>query len=781
AFMGGLGLGSYLSGRYLTKRRSALVLFGLFEAGVGVYALALPSLLPLAERAFTETVGGWGLSIYGESFLKLLLSLVLLLPPTTLMGATLPLLSQHTVRHSGNLGLRVGSLYAINTLGATAGCFLAGFYGIAWLGIRGTTMVAAATNFSVALAALALGARARSPAVEPAGTGVESAAAPALSGSGTAARWAMLAFGVSGFAALGFQVIWTRLMTLVFKGFTYSFSSMLTVFLAGIALGSLAFGGRVDRSRDPLRLFGLLEMAIGVSVLALLPFFVNAQVWVSTLGHMLGGAWQDFAKAKFVVAFLLLFIPTFLFGGTFPVVSRLSALRVKVIGSVVGNLYAANVLGGIAGAFAAGFVLIPLIGTSWSLYFLSFALLLLGMVLLSSSPAVSRGMRLASGSLVAVVATVILLDAPKDVSLAIHRSWLARSEEIGFYKEGSTATVMVAEYTGETPGGMRTERRILVTGSSASNSSYYGLSVNRIQGCLPFLFERMPRKVLAMCFGTGITFGTVSQFDITRMDGVEISPEVIDAAPRFREENYDVVNNPRMHIHIDDGRNFLLKSRERYDVITMEPMPPALAGVVDLYTREFYELCQEHLEPGGVVSQWVPLYFMGLRDVKMIYRTFAEAFPYAMVFFYQFDTFLVGSDQPLRLSSERFFERLQSDALKRDLAAIKLDTPTQLLGTFLMDRKAMLNFASGVPILTDDLPYVEFTAAKVTGLSTVPENYLTITQFAQSPSQYLAPPEPGSEGQELLEALDALFRTNLTAWEMARNRRRDLGGSVGSH
>jgi spermidine synthase len=310
------------------------------------------------------------------------------------------------------------------------------------------------------------------------------------------------------------------------------------------------------------------------------------------------------------------------------------------------------------------------------------------------------------------------------------------------------------------------DARILVNGHSASNSTHYGLTVNRIQGSIPFLFERMPRKVFATCFGTGITFGTVGQFDV-EMDGVEISPEVIDAAGEFAKLNYDARGNSRIRIHIDDGRAFLLKSRERYDAITMEPMPPAVAGVSDLYTREFYGLCRERLAPGGVMSQWVPLYFLTLEDVRMLYRTFAEAFPQVLVFHHLYDTFLVGSDQPLALDPEAFSSRLTSAALRRDLEKIGLGTLSEMYGTFLMDRDAALRFSSGAPIVTDDLPLVEYTGPKAVDISTTPTNYLELVKFATPVTEVL---DPEKVSPELIRSLEERFRLQKEEWDLTRAR-----------
>jgi hypothetical protein len=215
---------------------------------------------------------------------------------------------------------------------------------------------------------------------------------------------------------------------------------------------------------------------------------------------------------------------------------------------------------------------------------------------------------------------------------------------------------------------------------------------------------------------------------------------------------------------VDDGRNYLLKTRDRFDAITMEPMPPALAGVVNFYTRDFYSLCRSRLEPGGILSQWVPLYYLGLQDVKMLYRTFGESFPHVLVFVSNVDTFLVGSDRPLDLSGRRFSSRLVSPALSRDLQVLRLDTAEGMLSTLLMGRDSMLEFAGDVPVLTDDLPLVEFTAPKSASIDTVQENARALFAFAETPSTYVV---RGVEEDALRVALDERHRAREAAWAEA--------------
>lgn len=753
AFMAGLGLGSFLASRYLERVSHPLRWFGAFEIGVGVYALLLNALLPAGERLFLEMVAGSSVSPLGERLVKVALSFLILVPPTTLMGASLPLLVKQSVSQLSSMGLRTGSLYAVNTLGAAAGCFAAGFYIIPAWGMEATTETAALVNALVGIVGIAWSFALGSAHVERTSTERRGEATSAL-------KWAVAAFTVSGFAAIGLEVVWTRLFTLVFKGYTYSFTAMLSVLLLGIAMGSLIFGPRADRSRDLEGLLGVVQIAIGVSALGLTSLLVLADDAQVLLLSTFGYDWVGHTLSKFTVSLAVLGLPTLLFGAQFPVVSRIATEEAHRAGDRVGTLYAMNVVGSITGALASGYVLIPLWGTEAALRLLTGSLVAMGSALvLRRGTAPQLRPRLVAMSAGALFVAILAL-APWDLSRSIHEGWLAADELVEHYEEGATATVMVGSFPDE-----GSESRILVNGSSASNSSEYGLTVNRIQGCLPFLFEKMPRRVLATCFGTGITFGTLGQFGVERIDGVDISPEVIRAAGAFADENYAVTSNDRVVIHIDDGRNFLLKSRDRYDVITMEPMPPALAGVSDMYTREFYELCRTHLSPGGIMSQWVPLYFLELDDVKMLYRTFAESFPYVMVFHHTFDTFLVGSEEPLQLAPERFRARLTSRRLLEDLGAVGLGDVDEMYATFLMGREAALDFAGDAPIVTDDLPLVEFTGPKAVDMTSTPTNFLEITRYAQPVTRYL---DDARASPRLRKILDERFASRKEQWDNAR-------------
>jgi spermidine synthase len=263
--------------------------------------------------------------------------------------------------------------------------------------------------------------------------------------------------------------------------------------------------------------------------------------------------------------------------------------------------------------------------------------------------------------------------------------------------------------------------------------------MNRLQGVLPLLFDRDPRNVLFMCFGSGITCGTLALSPFAHIDAVEIAPGVIEAAPLFNTDNLGVLTRPNVQVHIDDGRNYLLTTRNTYDVITFEPMPLALAGVSTFYTREYYSLCLNRLNPGGLVSQWVPLHSLNLEVVHSLVYTFTQVFPDYCAFFVNADAFLIGSNQPLHLDYARIVERLNRPELKAALDKVGLSDPPEVVASFLMDKPAVDDFAKGGRVMTDDRPWAEFIAPKLVYARKVQESIDAVPAHATSPEKLLLP------------------------------------------
>jgi spermidine synthase len=758
-FFIGLALGSLWGGRLADRTARPLLLYGVFEIIVGVWALLFLGAVTYGEAWGAALLSALQFGRAGGVALRAALALALLLVPVALMGATLPLLAKFVNREIQVRGLRIGALYTVNTLGAVTGCFLSGFVLLPNLGYTRTTLLGAAANVAIGILSIAAGWRwgntseygeaGQRPAPQPA-----EALAQALSPNQL--RLALTAFGVSGFCALALEVLWTRLLTIVFLGTTYAYTTMLTTLLCGLAAGGLAASLVVDRTRARGLALGGVMTLTGVLCLFMLGSIADLPAKVADWQLESSQDWNRIVAGKFQLAFLALFAPTFCFGMTFPLVVKILSGARATVGRDVGRLYSVNTFGGVLGAIAGGFVLIPWLGTHGGILLLAALLTALGLSLMLAMP----GGRWVRGALVAAGVALFALAwmrAPVDVSQALNAAYVPADHRVLFYREGVEGTVAVTEPVTETGG---SNRILWINRVQATASIEKGVKMNRFQGVLPLLFDRSPRRVLFMCFGSGITCGTLALHDFERIDAVEISPDVIAAAPLFAADNLDVLDRPNVRVHIDDGRNFLLTTRETYDIITFEPMPLALAGVSTFYTEEYYRLCLARLSPGGMVSQWVPLHSLNPAVVRSLVFTFTAVFPEYCAFFINADLFLIGSNQSLRIDYPALTQRLSQPAIKTALDAVGLRDPAEVAAGFLMDKAALDAYAAGGRAMSDDRPWAEFLAPKLVYLRTVQDTLAEIQPHVTSPAGLLTPNTP-PEDAAVLERRHQAHRNDL--------------------
>jgi spermidine synthase len=751
-FFLGLGIGSLWGGRLADRRSRPLRLYGLLEIGIGLWALLFLVLVAQGEGVVVALLRAFGFSRSMGVTLRALMALLLLFAPVAMMGATLPLLAKFVTREAVVRGQRIGILYAINTLGAVAGCFVTGFFLIAYFGYTQTTLLGAAINLGVGLASLLLSKRFESDLPDVPG---DTAPSPATSPQDRLHRLVMTAFAVSGFCALALEVLWTRLLIIVFLGTTYAYTTMLTTLLCGLVLGSAAASLLVDRIRGHVALLGGVMMLTGIACILMLSRFALLPERILEIHQQSGYDWTAMSSGAFLLAFSVLFAPTFCFGMTFPLaVKAVSAGRAS-LGRDVGALYAANTFGGVFGALAGGFLIIPLLGTHWGMVALSMLLIIAGMALLTTCPeTLGYGKALILGGAM-VLLSVAWKAAPPDVSLALNAGYVPEDHRVLHYREGTEGTVAVTEPLDETHG----ENRVLwINRVQATTSIERGVKMNRLQGALPLLFDRDPQRVLFMCFGSGITCGTLALSPFERIDAVEISPDVLEAARFFEADNLGVLDHPDIHFIVDDGRNFLLTTDQQYDVITFEPMPLALAGVSTFYTQEYYRLCLERLAPGGLVSQWVPLHSLNPEIVQSLVYTFTTVFPEYCAFFVNADLFLIGSETPLLLDYARIEAKLGAPALAEALVEAGLCDPLEVAASFLLDKAGMDAFASGGQAMSDDRPWAEFAAPKLVYARLVPESLALLRPNVANPVDSLA---PGSATPEQRNALERRHQSRL--------------------
>ena len=665
--------------------------------------------------------------------LRAVLTLALLFPPVFLMGATLPLLSKFVNREQIVLGRRVGTLYAFNTFGAVAGCYLAGFHLVPALGYCGATYAAAAANMGVGLLAVltaVLWVR-RNFSGEPPPLPASTVLPPALEMPPGMVRAVIGGYAVAGFAMLALEVVWTRLLIIVFLGTTYAYAAMLATLLLGIALGSMAAAWAVDRAQRHTALFGGVLMLLGVACVFTLG-------WIAELPELRGAGtqWNAQVNESFKLAFRVLFLPTFLAGMAFPLAIKAVGGERAALGRHVGRLYAANTMGGVLGALAGGFVLLPYAGAHDSVLMLACLLIVTGITVMRRDPITPPRPRLIFTVFVFVPLLFLAWrSAPPDVARALNTSYIPEDHEVIHFAEGVEGTVAVSQPEGNDSG---SERVLWINRVQATVSIEKGVKMNRLQGVLPLLFDRDPHAVLFMCFGSGITAGTLALHDFDTIDAVEISPEVLDAAPLFETDNLGVIDRPNVHFHIDDGRNYLLRTTKTYDIITFEPMPLALAGVSTFYTQDYYEHCLARLNPGGMVSQWVPLHSLTPELVRALVRTFTRVFPEYTLWFVNSDLFLIGSNEPLHLDFAAAKQRLAEPVLRDALQKAGLCGPVDVAACFLMDKAHVDQFAGDGPVMTDDRPWAEFEAPKTIYADDIPASIEALIPLAQPATTILA-------------------------------------------
>ncbi|ABC80983.1 fused MFS/spermidine synthase [Anaeromyxobacter dehalogenans] len=707
-FLGGLALGSWMLGRAADRCRDPLRLYALLELGVAATALAGTA----AVRAL-DPVHLWAASRLAPDSVALLLvraglAAVVVLPPTVLMGGTLPAITRALVRRIGHLGRELSFVYALNTAGAVAGSVAAGFALIRALGVHGTLWAAAAANVAVGLGALALSrARGGSGASPPAAAAPARSPAPAA-GPEAGAGWILAVMALSGVSSLALEVIWTRMLVLVVGTSTYAFVTMLTAFLVGIALGSFVARAFVDRVRSPRRAFGWVQAGIAASTLATLPLMGalmgGAQRWVDGLELR----WEALLAGRFALSFLVMIVPTTLIGMTFPLAARIWARTLDTLGGRLGQLYGANTLGNIAGAVLGGFVVLPAVGMQRGVALMA-VLNLVGAawallparedhrrpaVLLRAAP-VSAGLW--------ACALLVALWRPAPFGSAEE----GPDDPVLFYREGLVSTVKVIQRADD-----GRQRVMLVDGVRIGQSSDGVDRKQQVLAHFPILLrDRPPARVLTIGLGTGILAGEVARHPgVERVDVVELSPSVIEGARLFDRFNGAVLDDPRVRVVNDDGVAFLRRSTERYDAIVSDGKSRSgHAGNAQFYSDDYYRSARAHLAPGGVMMQWVPL-DVPAADLRVILRTFEGAFPDTYVWIAQSSCFLVGLDRPLALDLAKV-QRVLDAPESEDLRRHGWRTAAEVVALLAADRETLAPWlAQEDAVNTLERPILEFYA-----------------------------------------------------------------------
>jgi spermidine synthase len=751
AFMGGLAIGSAWGGRFGSRLSAATALkaYAGLELAIAVLALVLPfelrAVYPLLEATYADGAGGATFAL-----LRITASLILLSVPAAAMGATFPVASQWFVRRAGHAARDAGALYACNTVGAAIGALLAGFVLLPSLGLAGATWVGVALNVIAAAGAWLMSRGAAvdaTPAHEVAAApakaaargkrkGRVAAAAPAVVATPQPAL-AAIALAISGFASLVLQVVWTRVLALILGPTTYAFSTMVAIFIAGIAVGAAIAARLAPKARQPVvGLAVCIALSVGGGAVAA-AFVERALLSVATLVAQPGVSYTDVLVRHALLAVALLAPMTIAFGAAFPYAVAVATRSGDRMAADLGVIYAANTAGAIVGALAAGFALIPWLGLQGTIRLIAGVGAAAALIVLFAGGASGRG-RVAAGAIAGLVLALpfalpewdrLLLSSGGYKYAAILRAPDLRSGltagELLYYGEGATGTVAVRKAGGTLS--------LAIDGKvDASNAG--DMLTQRLLAHVPLLLHRDPKRVAILGLGSGVTLGAALTHPIDRADVLEISPEVVTAARFFDAENHQATTDPRARVIVGDGRTHLLLTREKYDVIVSEPSNPWMAGIASLFTREFFEAARDRLEPGGVLCQWAHTYDISTEDLQSIVATFLSVFPNGTLWLVgDGDVLLVGGSEPLDSQMAAMNERWQRPGVRADLAAVGALEPFHILSLFVAQGRTLAAWAGDARVQSDNRASLEFSGPRSALGGTTADNAALLRTLAASP------------------------------------------------
>jgi spermidine synthase len=723
-FMGGLALGSYWAGRRADLwSNPPLATYGKLELGIAAYAVAIPWLL---DRAAVVLELAWKLGADRHfallAIIKFTAIAILILPATTMMGATLPVVSRVAAEASRGSGARVGALYAMNTLGAVVGTVTAAFLALPALGMRRTLAANIALNAVVGIVAWTAGRR--FAAADAASPGTADQAVPAR----PASRTLVFGFAASGCAAMVLEVAWTRGLALVLGSSVYAYASMLTAFLLGLAAGAGSAAHFLKRRPNADSRVTVAAVFVAAGLLS----FVAAHTiqvlprWFAEIYFRLSPSPEGWWLAQLAMALCVMFPTTYALGWVFPLVLDAVGGGRRRVASSVGGIYAANTAGTIVGAVCGGFLLIPLLGIGTTLLGVAVGLLLLGAAIFSSSGTSAAWHRRTWAVACVGLALVCVAFRPVWDVLAMNsgvytniqgidasqgwdefRRQFRTGSELVFARDGLAASIVVARQ-------VKVDNMYLAVNGRVDASSREDLETQILLGHLPLLFHPAPRDVLIVGLGTGITAGSAATHPVERVRVVEVEGAMIEAARLFERYNHAVLDDPRVTVSINDARNELQFNPASYDVIVSEPSNPWMTVAANLFTEDFFRLGRSRLRPGGVFGQWIQTYSLTPETLRSVLAGFHRAFPHVLVFeaLNGIDLIVIGSDRPLVLDTDALERRSSALWVRADLARVGVGSAFDLAGMLQTGGQALDDLVRRTEVNTDDNGLVEFAAPK---------------------------------------------------------------------
>ncbi len=787
-FMLGLGWGGHFVGPRIDRSSAPVRLYGLLEIGIGLWAVATPFLLRVVTGTWAEASGRLEPGLVTATLLKALLSAVVLLPPAMAMGGTFPALVRAVSGTSERAPGTVGVLYALNVLGAVGGSLLAGFVLPELFGERSSMLLTGLVNVLLGTLVLAA-ARGLVPLASTQAQPRERLLASLrLLGATSEGRFVLLGLVVSGVTTMVVEIVFVRILGLVFGVSSYSFTLVLAVFLAGLGFGALVAGLLSHRRKPKAADFALVQAGVAVLTalaLAATPLVPRLVAWVRQWPELTFG---EVLLAKTVLAAGLLLPLAIVAGLGVPMLIGALAGDVGRLGRLVGDAYLVNTAGTVAGSLLTGFVLVPLLGTEGSLrvaFALSAATASWGFLSLGASP----GRRIGGTAAMAAVLPVLLISRwpaslflvsdsgtatpPKTSRLELEGQLAASPRELLFLREGRNGTVAVAQ-TGAS--------RALFVGAHPDASDGLDMSTQQLLSVVGLAAHPAPAEVLVVGYGSGVSIEAALRVPgVLHVDGVEIESAVLAASPFFHHVNRQAERNPRTRYVLEDARGYLATTRKSWDVIVSEPSNPWRAGVASLFTTDFYESAKARLRHGGIFAQWLQLYSIDEYCVKMVLRGLASSFAEVQVWWLDSgDVVVLASDTPIRMSRQRMDGLLDGPFREDRIRYARIGTSAEFYSRFLLGTAATRAFVGEGPIHTDDQPFLEFEAPRAVFRSSEHEALRLLA--AKLTSGSLVPPLEGPPPPEeaLWAGLSEMLRSlgRLGDAESAARRAASLGDGV---
>ncbi len=700
AFMAGLALGSIIFGKIGDRLLKPVRIYGLLEVIIAAYALVIPIIIRSLVGIYSDIFEAFGRETLPVTIVRFALSFLVILIPTTLMGGTLPVLSKYAGSEFKRIGQNIGLLYAINTFGAVVGSFATGFFLLEALGVTSSIYLAAVLGLGVGVIALVVGQR------QP--LEVESLAdeEPPVKILPYTAKVSLIAIAISGGAALAYEVIYTKVLVFSLGATAHAFSVMLTTFLIGLALGSSIASRLVDKLRKPSETFGLIEILIGASALGSLFLLSRLDVTHEYLAlRDAGGNIFKLRGADFLQASLIMLVPSTLMGATFPTVTRIYTKKNRIASSV-GKIYFFNTIGAVAGSLLAGFVLVPALGSARSLALVASFNVAIGIFLFSCTASRRTWSSAAIASL-AVMLAITYVIKPSILSKTFNIK--EKGSELLYFKESVSGTVTVHRYPDYD--------LLAIDGVNVAGTSDMLRVTQKLQGHLPILLANAKNKIVHIGFGSGETLRILTLHKAKRIDGIEICKDVISVAKRFFAAlNQNVFDRPEVNIIIMDGKNFVLLSKDTYDVIMTDSIYPGTGGASSLYTYDHFKAVSDKLNTGGIASCWLPL-DLSPQDLRIALKAFSDVFP-NMTVWYCYMTFsqhalLIGKkDEPITVDMAKLEKAFADSVIRKDFQTILIDDPYVLISCLLADGEAVRRFCDDAPRHSDDHPILEFGLAR---------------------------------------------------------------------